>query len=162
MIKYPKWIDNRDRFTLREVAPNIYVGGKNAINHMFHQPFIRFSAVIDLYGSSGWLLDRDAAKFTRYEKIAFDDGASFPVGALDKIEAIVRVNRTVGPVLIHCQAGLSRSVSAAYAMLRKLDGCSHDEALARVRGHPDYPMYHTLRSAQLWLWGMVQRPDELV
>jgi protein-tyrosine phosphatase len=57
-----------------------------------------------------------------------------------------------GRTLIHCQAGLSRSASLAYMVLRCLGGLNDQEAL-RIIKTPDEPLFphpEVLRSARAW------------
>ena len=78
-----------------------------------------------------------------------------PTGALDAAwKAWQDAHAEGGDTLLHCQAGLSRSASAAYALLRKRFALSHPEALKRVvtpyTSH-QFPMPDTLRSAETWV-----------
>lgn len=146
MAAYPRWVDKRDPYLLREVARNFYIGAERSPEL---DPGALWAAVVDLYGSGE---ERPA----RYEganvlmRWPFYDGDSFPPGALDAIEGVLRGNLRHGPVLVHCQAGLSRSASAAYAMLRVLGAHNHAEALRRVKADPDFPRRKTLASARRW------------
>jgi len=143
---WPKWSQPDEEYNLREVAPNLWVGAELSPGL---RPAGPWQGVVDLYGSSpknpslyagiGELLHRP-----------FYDGVSFPPGLLDEILGLVRRNIRTGPVLIHCQAGLSRSASAAYGMMR-LAGTPHAEALARVKIERGFPRTETIRSARSWV-----------
>jgi len=148
---YPRWIDSSRLTNLREVAPGVYVGGKDSTRYVTSVHRIPFSLVVDLYGSSGWMAVHPVAEWADYLGIPFSDGAAFPEGALDRIYEAVLDHMPRGPVLIHCQAGLSRSASAAYAVIRQLYKLSHDQALARVKIYERWPLSETLRSAREWV-----------
>ena len=146
--KWPRWIDSSDNVNLREVAPNLYVGAEYS---PLHPPAgKKWELVIDWYGSSErWpSRTRDTAK--RVLSIPFLDGDVFPPKALDTMLARVQAARHRGPTLIHCQAGLSRSASAAYGFLRRVGRLPHKEALRRVQADPEFPRATTLASARVW------------
>jgi predicted protein tyrosine phosphatase len=79
------------------------------------------------------------------------DREGVPADVLADVVDYVDAHRRSAPVLIQCQAGMSRSAGVAYACLRKLDGLSHSEALARVQVIPQYPDRTLLRSVVDWL-----------
>lgn len=153
MAEFPRWIDRSHAANLREVGPNLFVGAEWSPG----QPpkGKRWAAVVDLYGSSLEEPGREAI-YHRADCLLhwpFLDGDYFPTGALDAVTRIVKLGRTRGPVLIHCQAGLSRSASAAYAMLRTQDKLGHADALARIKvpRESEFPRKETLASAQTWV-----------
>ena len=144
---FPYWIDESNGHTnLRLVGRNLAVGAWAA-----PREFKGWSGIIDFYGSSR----EDPEEYPEGAsllRIPFEDGQQFPKGALDTALMFVQAHRKDGPVLFHCAAGLSRSASAAYAMLRVLDGLSHEDALERVQTeNTDYPMQATLNSARGWV-----------
>lgn len=145
---WPRWVSesNHSAYMLREVAPDLYVGA--------------FAAVA-CPGAPEW---GTIISFTRssiaYAKdypippvnLQFEDGEEIPIDILDRCYSIVV--HAKGPVLLHCAAGASRSVSVAYAMLRTVVrfGLTHEEALRRARDPSalEYPMPRTLASAVAW------------
>lgn len=87
--------------------------------------------------------------------VRLEDGHPIPDAVFDKIYSRVRLALLAGEkVLIHCAAGLSRSVSMAYAILRVGRGMSHEEALSFVTTEKGvrmgFPMRETLSSARRW------------
>ena len=152
---FPRWIQTDADHNLREVGQGLYVGAELSPGL---RPAGPWSAVVDLYGTSeltshGFLYQGSRKVLTW----PFDDGDHFPSGCLDNIEKITREQRAIGPVLLHCQAGLSRSCSAAYAMMR-LMGFPDDEALRRVKVYPEFPRAPTLASAHRWTQKRLQEP----
>lgn len=151
---FPRWIDRTQAVNLREVGTNLFVGAEWAPGAK-PPGAKRWAAVVDLYGSSLEEPGREAL-YRHADCLLhwpFLDGSHFPIGALDAVARVTRIGRERGPVLLHCQAGLSRSASAAYAILRTQDRLGHSGALARVRvpREPDFPRPETLGSAQAWV-----------
>jgi len=149
MPTYPRWINPDHEINLREVGPGLYVGGRKAPGAM------DWALVVDMIGQS-----RSPIYRYRYRdadevlSVPMTDGDQIPSEALDAIYRAVILNTLDGPILLHCQAGLSRSASVAYAVLRRLFGLSHREALRRVKAHADFPMSLTLESARQWVEGL--------
>jgi hypothetical protein len=134
---FPRWVT--PDANLREVAPRLYVGNPRGIEHP--PPGGRWALVIDFCGE----LERDPSRYRRALRalsFPFKDGDPIPDGVLDRLQ---------GPVLLHCAAGLSRSVSVAYAMIRATHNTGHREALALVKADPRFPLPETLGSAYDWV-----------
>lgn len=156
---FPRWIATDDDHNLREVASGLYVGAELSPGL---RPAGKWSAVVDLYGLSErperhFLYDGTHSLLTW----PFLDGDTFPEGLLDTVGRLVHQRRPHGPILLHCQAGLSRSASCAYAMMRGLGRMSHAEALRRVQegtGYEDeFPRTQTLASARKWAKKRISR-----
>lgn len=152
-ITYPRWLTEYDNNgNLREVGPGLYVGDFGAVS--VRRPDghrIPYIACVDLYGSYN-------SHSYRYESckevvcLPMTDGHAIPTATLDISWELYRKSRGL-PMLLHCQAGISRSASVAYALLRRKHELGHEEALLRVQtpGYgTSYPMEETLNSARRW------------
>ena len=138
---YPRWLDHERHVNLREVAPGLYVGASTS-------PATKRFDVVYVLSPSPVASDYRGHGQVHFRH--FRDGESFPPGVLDEIAWFYR---SLGPdqeMLVHCAAGLSRSASAAYAVLRAELGFSEGDALRRVKAHPSFPMVRTLDSAEAW------------
>lgn len=148
---FPRWVPGVDeRANLRCVHDNLYVGSAIAILSRA-RPRVEWWAAVDLHGLRHPESFRREAAFGAmgvFLRHAFDDGQPIPEGLLDAVAALVRRRR--GPVLISCAAGVSRSASVAYAILRDESGVDHDEALRVVSCKGGRPMHGTLESARRW------------
>lgn len=137
-------------YNLREVAPGLHVGSYLGV--MLRSDW---SLVIDYDGVSQ---EDDNASFyppNTLQVLRFDDGRLFPQGHLNRtLELFDQIlTPALGrPVLLHCAMGLSRSPSAAYALLRVRYGLDHGKALRRIRvqGNLGYPLERTLAGAVAW------------
>jgi hypothetical protein len=152
-------IDDTEYTDLREVAPGLFVGG------MFAPRYApgRFKTIINLYGH-GWpksreppaniqdmLLAQERALRGVSHHLIFrmEDDHPFPSWLYDIVERTIRANNGDG-VLIHCFAGISRSMSMAYAMLRTVYNKDDNDAYAAA-SHPLYmPCTEPLLSAIDW------------
>jgi hypothetical protein len=159
--RYPRWItlptrslDKLEPQNLREVGPNLFVGADGSPSYG-----TRWALVVDLCGRTldEGAIERDYAPFAdKVFSAPFDDGHPIPKGHLEAIVPRVSLARERGPTLVHCAAGLSRSASVAYVVLRMEDGLHHEEALRRVSVpgiEPYYPHPVVLKSARVWLRG---------
>lgn len=148
---WPRWYsDKLNAVNLREVHPGLFVGGEVAPRR---PPQGRWALVVDLCGRA---LEPGAPYV--YERadmvlpIPFQDATPFPSGALDQIVETIAGLSGDGPVLVQCRAGLSRSASAAYALLRQA-GVPDAEAVRRVTVDASlgYPHPVVLNSARAWV-----------
>lgn len=159
---YPRWayIETASRlvigheiglFNLREVASGFHLGAAAAATGRKD-----WALVVDFDGLSQDADNRDCYPTTaRVEVLRFTDGRSFPPGHLDRALVLLNEYRERGPILFHCAAGMSRSPSAAYAMLRVAYELPHEEALRRIQvpNGDGYPLPRTLNSAIEWVRG---------
>lgn len=153
---FPKWRSRpNDQENLREISPNLFIGAAFA-----PRAHVSWDTIIDFYGPSGGAprfyeyhgrqdIRAGYARARKVHTLPFTDGNTFPPGVLDEVWRACREAR--GPVLIHCQAGLSRSASAGYAILRRGYGLSHEEARGVVHVQSGYPTETTLLSAREWV-----------
>lgn len=156
VVNYPAFTHKDEKHNLRIVAPRLWIGAEYAPLKIPAGPW---ALVVDLYGAP-----LEGGEDRRYQYAnelihwPFLDGDHFPEGLLPAILPRVRAARGSGPVLIHCQAGLSRSASATYAVLRLLDGLDHREAFARVyAGEPEFPRKTTIASARAFVEQAIAR-----
>lgn len=149
-MSFPQWVSLNPNYNLRQVAPNLYIGAE--LSPEYRPNGGDWGLVVDWYGSSRTPGRAKIYGSAKVLTLPFDDGLAFPAGTLDRaFEAVSRELIAGRPVLIHCQAGLSRSASSAYAMMRVLFGLTHTEALRRVKIRPDFPRRDTLASARAWV-----------
>lgn len=143
----PRWIDRGTN--LREVSSSLFVGDQSS--PMFPG---KWSLIVDLCGQ--WQVDRRPYPFgTPVLSFRLEDGEPIPDKVFEQVYDRSRpLLKKADRVLLHCAAGLSRSASMAYALLRVGKRMSHEEAMQRVltpvaieRG---YPMPMTLESARSW------------
>ena len=145
--KFPLWVNQDPNYFLREVGPGVFVGAQLAPSSM------AWSGIIDLCGgSSSPLMSPHYADCPVFLRWVFSDGDEIPEGLLDSAVPLVAEARRSGPVLIHCRAGLSRSASVAYAVLRVLHDLNHKRAMERVSSVPGWPISTTLLSARSWVF----------
>lgn len=148
---FPQWLHTADtRANLRRVAPGLYVGSAVAV---CERPARNrdWWAVIDCHGPRGVASVHRELRFGQLDHViryAFEDGEPVPEALLVAAEVLYR--RAGGSVLVSCAAGVSRSASVAYALLRVVRELPHDEALERVACAGGRPRPETLASAERW------------
>lgn len=149
--QFPQRIETADtRANLRRVAPGLYVGGATAVCERSVRGH-DWWAVVDCHGPKHTSSVQREVRFGQLDRViryAFEDGSPVPEALLVAAEALYR--RQAGPLLISCAAGVSRSASVAYALLRVVRGLSPDEAMARVACAAGRPLPNTVTSAEKW------------
>lgn len=159
-MTFPRWVvgdpSNRPSVMLtpallREVASDLYVGNEYAPNHMLAS-WPKRGALVQLSSVCNPVGMLPTYRWT------FDDGDAVPFALLEDVTLFVTRWRAKGPVLIQCQAGLSRSASVAYGLLRVLDGLDHAEAERRITTREEHydrtlvwPKRRTLESVVAWV-----------
>jgi len=106
---------------LREVAPDLYVGSAKAAK------YVDLDAAVAAFSSHS----EDVFHPLRLRAL-FRDFEPVPHAIIESVVGFARAHRGIRPVMLQCYAGMNRSASMAYAVLRMVDGLSHDAALARV------------------------------
>lgn len=137
---YPHWTEGGAFHNLREVGPNLYVGALTARNARQWRYVISCHPALDADQTHG------------HSKVPFPDGEPIPRSTLQHALDVCLEHRERGEVLIHCQAGFSRSAAIAYAVLRLQDGLSGQQAEQRVFVRYGYPLAATLISASKWVY----------
>ena len=149
-MTFPRYVPEADqRANLREVAPGLYVGGMIAV---CERPTRTrdWWAVVDCHGyRHEGQREYRFGTLPRVVRYGFDDCGPVPVSLLVAASALYRERS--GEILVCCAAGISRSASVAYAMMRDVLGTPHDEALASVSQRGGGPHPTTLASAQAWV-----------
>lgn len=144
-VEYPVWWDRLGITNCREVAPRLFVGAFVAPSLASWNHILAFTSVKEEY-LKGYPVTPHV--------LHFPDGEAVPEAFLETALAVRQAALAQGQtVLLHCAAGLSRSASVAYALLR-YEGMDHEEALKRVRvPHYEevYPLPSTLASAIAWV-----------
>lgn len=152
---YPRWI--HEGSCLRQVSERLHVGGMGAFERG-----ASWGAWIDL--AEDEIRATAPALSNRRDRLAMrlapehrlrvqvEDGRTLPSWVFDRSLALMA--STHGSVLVSCAVGISRSASVAYALLRAIDGLSHDEAYARVE-FERWPRLSgsPLTSARAWVEG---------
>lgn len=156
-MTYPRWLSGGPSVAilapnLRDIGEGVLVGSLGAERLTAHVP--EWAPVVQLYEG----LPRLGARFDATTGLAvgeralrrpFYDGDLVPAELLDEV---VRWCAGEAVVLVQCQAGLSRSASVGYALLRAR-GVGHAEALRRVEHHDRaevFPRRVTLESCVVW------------
>jgi hypothetical protein len=138
-MNFPRYISREEGLNLREVQHNLYVGGEYAPLAVPPTNGGAWALVIDLVG-----LSRSKGRASYYANarrvlaMPHQDGTSFPDHYYNTLLAETPRALTFGPVLLHCHAGLSRSASAAYVVLRRVFHKDHAEAAALVACENEY------------------------
>ena len=160
---FPAWHDGREGYRLREVAPMLFVGGFHAggsrpgrctrrEGSSVHRS--RWGGVVTLCSDYVRPLNLDNSLAIPHIHRAMMDGTSVPASTMRSAMLLYQACLQLGvPMLVLCSAGLSRSASLAYGLLRVVHGLSRAEALRRVQvgGYAGrYPMPDTLASAERW------------
>lgn len=161
--EWPRWATNPTGWGvgphLREVAPGLWVGGQAAVLERPHRSTI-WDTILNLRSEP---LDRSEtrgghrsvytegyAAAREVLHIPVEDGEPIPDAVLERV--LLAWRERSGPMLVHCHWGVSRSASAACAILIADLGLPEEEAIQRVStpGARNYPRAETLYSAVEW------------
>jgi hypothetical protein len=150
---FPVVIDADFVTNLRQASERLYVGGAGAIT----STAVEFRVAVDLHGARDFTWPAREAAYAALVarggvllRWPVPDGLDLPDVLLD---AAWLATRGFGPVLISCAAGISRSVSLAYAILALELDLLHEDALTRVALGPGEkgPAPGPLASARDWV-----------
>lgn len=118
---------------ISEVLPGIFIGNRDVLQDRGLLREKRIKAVLNMaleVNACPEVYGIDAFK------IGIDDGVLARVGVFEKAaEVIHRAKQQDKPILVHCQAGRSRSATAVIAYLMLYDGLGYWRALSVVRYH---------------------------
>lgn len=129
---------------LRRVERDLYVGsrGDDVL------AAVPRAVVIQLAASLSEPVGREGVR------VPLEDGQPIPDAVLDGLTDYARRSLARGrTVLVQCFAGLSRSASVAYAILRSVYGLPDHEALRRIEttaAGVRWPRRETIESARRW------------
>ncbi|MDQ2960085.1 MAG: dual specificity protein phosphatase family protein [Candidatus Dormibacteraeota bacterium] len=115
-----------DNPLITEIAPNLWVGGVE--DGMILPRF--FDHVVSLYQWEAYTVNHSLTSTLTVKM--YDADVEPNAAEIDSIVAWVQAARRSGTVLLHCQAGLNRSMLVAASVLMD-DRLSADEAITRLR-----------------------------
>lgn len=137
---------------LRQVSDRLYVG--NLLSPATLSQKTDLTSFVDLCSERGVEpRERAVTRIPVVMRLPIQDGSPIPD---EVIMAALCAYQLGGKCLIACHAGISRSVSIAYAILRCTESLSHDEACERVfsrwtpEGRISEPLPLTIKSAREW------------
>lgn len=113
-----------------QVFPGIWVGGLDAAeNHRFLTENA-IGVILDLQPDP---YDVPLPESIKHYKISFPDGKATPVGVFEKAAEIINDAVDNGqPILVHCAAGVSRSVTAVCTYQMLYNGMGFQDAINKV------------------------------
>lgn len=117
---------------LSPVVPRLYVSGKNVARQLTE---LRKAGVTAIVNATPTLPNHFESEGILYKRIAVDDTPQDDLSAhFEAAATFIQEARSAGrSVLVHCQAGVSRSVSLVAAYLVRHENMSLLEAMARIR-----------------------------
>ena len=151
---YPVFLDKNS--ALRAIMPDLYIGDSSSPMRLDERIGPKFGA-ISLYTSDNLCMGRGMVfqNLPFSLTLPFYDGEFIPEFVLETAYNFVFFPQKFGlpptPLLIHCQAGASRSASVGYALLRLKLGLSHEDAKKRVQISDNLPRPATLQSTRNWV-----------
>lgn len=167
MIGWPRYVERAEAYSLREVAPGLFVGSAAALLARDESgDRYRWGSWVECaHGSYGLgsaverLRASIAATIPHTALLSLRDCAPIAPRDLDAALLVVRAARESGdgPSLVSCASGVSRSAVVAFAMLRA-EGIAHVEALRRVSSHGfDVGGYNPAGVASVEAWIATRR-----
>jgi protein-tyrosine phosphatase len=105
-------LTNREWMAITEVAPGLYIGGEAAVK----DNILRYFNIKTVLNMAFEVNDVEIDGVDMW-KLGFFDGDLPPKAIWPKAAEIIHNGFAAGPVLVHCVAGISRSVTAAIAYM---------------------------------------------
>lgn len=142
--------------SMHEVTPGIFVGGYLAASDPVRIQHFGINRIIKMFADSAEYYG-GAYEHPGVQKVVFDthDTPEFDIRAslLAAHKILAQWRKENRKVLVHCHAGISRSVSVVLLYLMVYEGLSLDNALAKVRrvrpwAGPNAGFMATLRSIE--------------
>lgn len=114
-----------------EVFPGVWVGGDDAPQD---REFLEKNLIGQVLNMAKNIEYEPAHENTLYTKLGIHDGELPPVGVYQKAAHIIWEARNHGHnVVVHCAAGISRSVTAVVAYKMLYDGMTFSDALVKIQ-----------------------------
>ncbi len=128
MAEFPRWVVGGPNDTsgsspalLREVASGLYVGS------CLSARFVDKNTAVASFSSHC----EDCGNPLRMRAL-FEDFKAVPRSLIESVVSFAGASRGHRPILLQCYAGLNRSASMAYAVLRMVYGMPHASAVAAI------------------------------
>ncbi|MFN8637713.1 MAG: ADP-ribosylglycohydrolase family protein [Chloroflexota bacterium] len=151
-------------FTVDEIAPNVLAGRAPIFRrNVWHLRERGVTHILDLREDLEWdgpgrrgssaIAEIDALGMVRLKVAIRDMGTPTPEDIDQSVAFMDAALHLGGRVYVHCRAGVQRTGAIAAAWYANQQGCSVDEAIARLRERrPDLePMVFQVMAAKRWL-----------
>ena len=117
------------------VLPTIAIGNyPQACDPEVHDRY-GFRSILNLSRHANCVV-REGSCVAQVERLPLHDGAGNSLATFERaVRLLSELNKESSPVLVHCNAGTSRSPAVVAGLLVREHGLSADEALAFVAAH---------------------------
>lgn len=128
--------ESHDKNHMVIIAPYLYLGTKNNAHNMFELNTMNIEFIIN----AACEVDNKFYDFFEYIKLSWDDVPECDILkdldiVVDKMNSIINQKKSV---LVHCKAGISRSVSIIIAYLIKYENMKYTSAYDYVKSKKKY------------------------